>query len=173
MSLENKLIMVMDRETHKMDEKFVANYPKVRSLRGFLKGQWDLSLFDKCFPGKSTLGDVDASIELNGHTLLIEFKGSKRSMTKGQTLKAIRQAKYSNIVTIFAFGERNNPEGFLQISPSPTEKGFVSSGYIEGDIDRLCEQIIEWAKHTEENILVESKTEEWKEVGQVLQEMYS
>ena len=173
MSLENKLLMVMDRETHKMNEKFIANYPNIRSLQGFLKGQWDLSLFDECFKGSNRLGDVDASIELNGHTLLVEFKESTRSMTKGQTLKAIRQAKYSNIVTIFVFGSRNNPEGFLQITPSPNENGYISCGYIEGDIDRVREQISEWAKHTEENVLVSSKTEEWKEVGKVLTEMYS
>lgn len=173
MGLENKLVTVMDLDSLKHTEKFIANYPNLNSLRGFLAGQWDLSPFDHCFKGRNRLGDVDASIELGGHTLLIEFKGSRNGMNKGQVLKAIRQAKYSGISTFFIFGKRNEPEAYLTINPADhLPKGYESSGYIAGDMDKVCEVIKVWADHAEANSFVTSKTEEWKEVTDVLSSLY-
>jgi hypothetical protein len=88
-------------------EKFQANYPNIRTLKGFLNGQWNLEPFDECFKGANRLGDVDASLEMSGHTLLVEFKGAKGGMNKGQVLKAIRQAKYTKLVTFFVFGKKD------------------------------------------------------------------
>lgn len=174
MALDNKIVMVMDRESHNMSEKFYANYPNIRTLKGFLKGEWNLAIFDKCFKGKNRLGDVDASIEMNGHTLLIEFKRAKNGMNKGQVLKAIRQAKYSNIVTMFIFGERDNPEAYLKIEPdAESEKGFKSSGYIETDYDTVIDVITDWSRNTEANSLVKSKTDEWNEVNNIFSNLYS
>lgn len=171
MSLENVIITVSRKG--KNLEKFAANYPNIRSLKGFLSGEWDLAAFDSCFKGRNRLGDVDASIELNGHTLLIEFKGAKNGMNKGQVLKAIRQAKYSQIVTIFVFGKRNEPEGYLKIEPDDSEKGFKSSGYTLADYDMICDQFRRWAAYAQENNLVSSKREEWDEVSQVMQGLYA
>ncbi len=171
MSLTNAIVTVTIEGKNK--EKFYANYPNIRTLQGFLKGQWDLSLFDSSFKGRNRLGDVDASIELNGHTLLVEFKGAKNGMNKGQVLKAIRQAKNSNIVTIFVFGARNVPSGYLKIAPDAEgEKGFTSSGYQDASLEEINELFSDWSRYTEANNLVESKTEEWNEVTAILAGLY-
>lgn len=161
-----------DRETKEDVERFVANYPMIRTLRGFLNGEWDLSLFSECFKGKNSLGDVDATIELGGNTLIVEFKGGKSGMNLGQVLKSIRQAKYSNIVTYFVFGKRDVPEAYLKIEPSDCEDGFTSSGYIEADLAEIREEFKAWAIKAEENSLVTSKTEEWQKVKQVMTSLY-
>lgn len=170
MSLENSVITVTKKG--KTREKFIANYPNIRTLKGFLEGQWDLSAFDDCFKGRNRLGDVDASIELEGYTLLIEFKGARNGMNKGQVLKAVRQAKYTGITTMFIFGKRNKPEAYLKISPDDSEKGFISSGYVLSDMDGVCDQLRRWAKWAEEHSLVEDKTAEWEEVSAIMGEMY-
>lgn len=174
MGLENKLVTVMDMDTLKHTERFIANYPNLNSLRGFLAGQWDLEPFNHCFKGRNRLGDVDASLELNGHTLVVEFKGSKNGMNKGQVLKAIRQAKYSAITTIFIFGKRNEPEAYLTIEPAAdTDKGYRSSGYITCTFEEVCEVLKAWGDYAEANNLVKSKTEEWNGVTEVLSSLYN
>lgn len=169
MSLEN-VVVTVSRKGNNL-EKFAANYPNIRSLKGFLAGEWDLQEFDECFAGRNRLGDVDASIELNGHTLLIEFKGAKNGMNKGQVLKALRQAKYSGITTIFVFGKRNEPEAYLKIEPD-ADTGYTSSGYVLADKDMVKDQFARWAKKSEENNVVESKTEEWNQVTEILSSLY-
>ena len=171
MALENVVITVT--RGGKTLEKFVADYPNIRTLKGFLAGEWNLALFDKCFQGRNRLGDVDGSIELFSHTLLVEFKGAKNGMNKGQVLKAIRQAKYSGITTIFVFGKRNEPEGYLMIQPdAESEKGFHNTGYRLADIDTICDVFARWAKWAEENNRVESKTAEWNDVQEVFASLY-
>lgn len=41
MSLEN-VIVTVERDGERL-EKFKANYPNLRSLRGFLDGEWNLA----------------------------------------------------------------------------------------------------------------------------------
>lgn len=155
-------------------EKFFADYPNIRTLKGFLDGQWNFSVYDNCFPNKNRLSDVDASIELCGHTLVLEFKGSKNGMNKGQVLKAIRQAKYSDITTIFVFGKRNAPEAYLEIAPDAnSEKGFKNSGYILTDNNGLCDILSRWCVYAKENNCVQSKTDEWQDVQKVFSALYS
>lgn len=172
MALENVVITVTRGD--KVLEKFLADYPNIRTLKGFLAGEWNLALFDKCFTGRNRFGDIDASIELGGNTLLVEFKGAKNGMNRGQVLKAVRQAKYSNITTIFVFGKRNQPEGYLLIKPdAESEKGFYNSGYRLTDLDGLCDLFSRWAKWAEENNRVESKTAEWNDVQEVFASLYN
>lgn len=165
------VIITVTKEGKKL-EQFRADYPNIRSLRGFLNGEWNLASFDNCFKGKNRLGDVDASIEMNGHTLLIEFKNARNGMNQGQVLKAIRQAKYSGITTIFVFGKRDNPEGYLVISPDAGEQGFRNSGYVEGDMKDVQELFTAWALRAEKNNLVQNRTAEWDEVSKVMQSLY-
>lgn len=173
MSLENVIITVHDRESGKRLERFYDNLPNVRSLKGFMAGQWDLSKYDNCFSKRNRLGDVDASIEQNGHTLLIEFKRAKNGMNKGQVLKAIRQAKYSNIVTMFVFGNKDNPEEVIIIKPdSESEKGFNTSGVVECNIDTFNDMLKDWSRYTEANNLVKDRTAEWNEVTKIISDMY-
>lgn len=171
MTLEKVVVTVARGD--KQLEKFVADYPNIRTLKGFLAGEWDLSVYDSCFKGANRLGDVDASIELAGHTLLIEFKSAKGGMNKGQVLKAIRQAKYTGIMTIFVFGKRNAPEAYLKISPDDSEAGFRNSGYVLADADMVHDQFTRWAGWAEQNSLVQSKTDEWAHVTEILSSVYN
>jgi hypothetical protein len=155
LSLENAVVTVA--VGGKQLEKFVVNMPNIRSLKGFLKGAWNLATYDSCFPKKNRLGDVDGSIEINGHTLNVEFKESKWSMNRGQVLKAIRQAKYSGISTIFVFGKTNAPKAYLFFTP-----GNLQPDTIECDEESLKVVLAEWADNTEANSLVEDKTAEWE-----------
>lgn len=147
-------------EEGKVLEKFFMNLPAVRKLQGFLKGMWDLSIFNSAFPKRNRLGDVDGSVEVNGHTLHVEFKESKYSMNQGQVLKAIRQAKYSAITTMFVFGKTNAPTEYLMFTPED-----LQPNYKKCDTAGLIEVMKAWSQYTEENNLVENRTAEWELVG--------
>lgn len=155
LSLENAVITV-SREGDKK-EQFVINLPNVRKLQPFLKGFWDFTAYQTAFPGRSKLSDVDGSIELNGHTLHIEFKESKWAMTQGQVLKAIRQAKHSKITTIFVIGKTDHPTIHLIFSPDHPE----GEGYQDSSVEILLEVFRKWADWTKENSLVGNRTAEW------------
>ncbi|CDQ21691.1 hypothetical protein [Halobacillus karajensis] len=157
MSLKNKLITVTDRDSKKDVEKFICDVPNIRSLRGFLQGTWDFKPYQNCFPRMNKLSDVDGSIELAGHTLHIEFKESKFGMTRGQILKAVRQAKYSNITTIFVIGKTNQPEEILEFSPDNPE----GSGYQPCNEEQLIIYLKKWADYAKENDLVDDNRAEW------------
>lgn len=155
MSLENTVVTVTKGGEEK--ERFIVNLPNVKSLKGFLKGFWNFSVYESAFPGRSKIADVDGSIELNGHTLHLEFKESKYTMNRGQVLKAIRQAKYSNITTIFVIGKTDQPTEYLLFGPDQIE----GSGYKECSQEILFKLLQDWAAWTKENNLVENRTAEW------------
>lgn len=154
MGLENAVVTVA--VGGKQVEKFSINLPNIRNLKGFLKGAWNLSVYDSCFPKKNRLGDVDGSVEIYGHTLHVEFKESRYSLTKGQVLKAIRQAFYSNISTIFVFGKTDQPVGYIFFTPQD-----LQPDYVEADQEAIKEVLSGWAKFAKENDLVNDKTLEW------------
>lgn len=171
MSLENATITVTQEA--KITENFMANYPNIRRIKGYLEGIWDFSLFNHCFPKNNKLSDVDSSIELEGHTLHIEFKGAKNGMNKGQLLKAIRQAKHSNITTMFIFGKRNKPEAYFMILPdAESERGYKNTAYTPTNLEGVCDIFIRWCAYAQQNSLAENKTQEWNEVNRVLASLY-
>lgn len=155
MSLKNAVVTVaVDGE---QKEKFIINMPNIRKLQGFLKGQWDLSVYDDCFPKRNRLGDVDGSIELNGHTIHIEFKESRYGMTQGQVLKAINQAVNSNITTMFIFGKKDIPIGYILFT-----KDNLQPDYFESDVEGIKTVLKDWARMTEANNLNLDRTALWK-----------
>lgn len=156
MALDNAVVTVT--KDGKQLEKFIVNLPNVRKLQSFLKGFWDFAEYHGAFPGRSRLADVDGSIELNGHTLHIEFKESSYAMTQGQILKAIRQAKHSNITTIFVFGKTDQPVKQLIFSPDQPDGG----GYEESSKEILFTTLNRWAKWTKEHNLVDDRSAEWE-----------
>lgn len=155
MSLEGAIVTVT--KEGKQKEKFVVNLPNIRNLQGYLKGFWNFDVYSSAFPAKNKLSDTDASIELNGHTLHIEFKESKYTMNKGQVLKAVRQAKYSNITTFFVIGKTDEPVEYLAFSPDNIE----GTGYKECSVEILHDLLVQWSDYTKKNNLVKNKTEEW------------
>ncbi|HDR8302789.1 TPA: hypothetical protein QC153_002149 [Bacillus cereus] len=129
-------------EEHGKIKQFNLRLPHIRNIEMFLKGEWDLSVYDECFKGRNALGDVDGSIELQGWTLNVEFKVSRFSLNKGQLVKAIRQAEHSEITTIFVFGETNKPTGYLMFTPDMLE----GSGVIECDEEGIKKVFKEWGE---------------------------
>ncbi|UTV34862.1 hypothetical protein [Bacillus altitudinis] len=132
--------------------------PNIKSIVGFLNGTWNFTMYDDCFDGKNKLGDVDASIELYGHTLNIEFKRDRTALTTGQVVKALRQARFSNITTIFVFGDTNRPFEYLLFSP----KNLKGSGFKKCDTIGLSKVLKNWNDWAKKNNLVhDSKEEDW------------
>lgn len=157
MSLKNVVITV--EQEGKQIEKFKVDLPNLLSLRGFLQGFWDFEVYNSVFPGKNKLSDVDGSIELNGHTLHIEFKASTWALDKdkGQKLKAVRQAKHSNVTTIFVIGKTNKPEHYKIFSPQIPE----GTQLIPCTVEILRDVMDRWVKYSKENNLVESRKDDW------------
>jgi len=129
--------------------------PHIRNIIGFLNGEWDLSMYADCFEGKNQLGDIDGSIELYGNTLLVEFKASRDTLNAGQLIKAIRQAKHSNITTIFVFGETNRPVEYLRFSPNCIK----GTGFIKTNVMDLHSVFSKWANFAKENSLVNDSSD--------------
>lgn len=133
--------------------------PNIRNIIGFLEGTWDLKMYDDCFEGKSKLGDIDASIELHGHTLLLEFKRNRESLTAGQVVKAIRQARHSNITTFFVFGETNRPTEVLIFSPNNID----GSGIMKANTSQLRQLLKNWNRWAKKNSLIDAESEaDWR-----------
>ncbi|MED4128259.1 hypothetical protein [Shouchella miscanthi] len=120
-----RTVIVYEKETGKTLEHTDINLPAMRSITGFSKGEWNLDAYADSFGGANRLGDIDASIEIDGHHLVIEFKEHKNSMNAGQLVKAIRLAKYANTTTVFVFGKTNASKEKIMIRPSNV-KGWVS-----------------------------------------------
>jgi hypothetical protein len=131
--------------------------PNIKSVIGFLNGTWNFTVYDDCFDGKSKLGDVDASIELYGHTLMIEFKRDRTALTTGQIVKAIRQAKHSNITTVFVFGDTNRPEEYLRFSPNCLN----GTGFIKCDTIGLSKVFKAWNDYAKKNSLINNEDNDW------------
>lgn len=131
--------------------------PNIKDIVGFLNGTWNFTVYDDCFEGKSKLGDIDASIELYGHTLVVEFKRDRTALTTGQIVKAIRQAKHSNITTIFVFGDTNRPEEYLLFSP----KNLQGTGIQKCDTIILSKVFKNWNDWACKNALTSRHDNDW------------
>ena len=46
----------------------------------------DLTVFDDCFPGNMSMGDMDGWIEVNDHYLLLELKSGDAPVPTGQEI---------------------------------------------------------------------------------------
>lgn len=131
--------------------------PNIRSVIGFLNGEWNLAMYDNCFDDRNRLGDIDASIELHGHTLLIEFKKDRTALTSGQIVKAIRMAKHSNATTYFVFGETNRPTEFLRFSPKKLE----GTGFVKCDTASLSKEFKKWNNYAKKYSLLKDTDKDW------------
>lgn len=153
-SLE-KVVVTVEKDGAQQ-EKFLLDMPNLRSLQGYLKGFWDLSIYNDCFPKKNRIADVDGSIEMNGHTLVIEFKESKWGMNQGQVIKAIQQAIHSNICTVFIIGKTNNPTEYLLFTPHNLQPDYTLT-----DVEGIKKLFTDWVAYAESESLVEKKSEVW------------
>lgn len=131
--------------------------PNIKSVIGFLNGTWNFTVYDDCFDGRNKLGDVDASIEMYGHTLMIEFKRDRSALTTGQIVKAIRQAKHSNITTLFVFGDTNRPMEYLRFSPNCLQ----GTGFHKCDTIGLSKVLRSWNNWAKKNDLTNRNDGDW------------
>lgn len=139
-------IIVRDTKSKKILENVNLFLPNIQSVTGFLKGAWDLEPYAGSFPGRNRLGDVDGSVEIAGHHLMVEFKETSRAMNVGQLVKAIRLAKYCNTTTVFVFGRTDNP----------VEKIVIDRDNLEGKLERtsvidLNAEFRRWSKMATQN----------------------
>ena len=170
MALENAMVFVFQKG--KKTEHFIANLPQIRTLKGLVSSVVNFEIYNHLFKKNNKLSDVDGSMEQNGHTLHFEFKGARNGMNRGQVLKAIRQAKFSNITTLFIFGKPETPEGYAIIKPCRNKDGFDWVEYTETDYNGLCNVISQWVEYTEKNNLVKNRTAEWNATTNFLGSLY-
>ncbi|MDT0150013.1 hypothetical protein Q9R38_26080 [Priestia aryabhattai] len=123
--VQSRKVVVYDNSNGKMLERMDLELPAMRSITGFLKGEWNLDAYSNSFGGKNRLGDFDASIEIDGHHLVVEFKEHKKTMNAGQLVKAVRMAKHCNTTTFFVFGRTNKPVEKMIISPKVLQGEFT------------------------------------------------
>jgi hypothetical protein len=131
--------------------------PQIRNIVGFLQGVWDLNMYAGCFEGNNKLGDVDASIELYGHTLHIEFKRESKDLNAGQVVKAVRQARHSNITTMFVFGETNRPKEYLTFTPDNLQ----GSGIQQTNVMEFSKMLKQWGEWAKENSVIKHTDRDW------------
>lgn len=134
-----RTLIVSDSVTGQILEHSEVDLPKINSITGFLKGEWDLDRYSECFSGNNRLGDLDGSLEIDGSHLVLEFKEHMEAMNKGQLVKAIRMAKHCNTTTFFIFGRTNQPKKKIIISPK-TQKPNLS----DTDEEELKALLKEW-----------------------------
>jgi hypothetical protein len=131
--------------------------PNIKSVVGFLAGEWNLGMYDDCFDGKNRLGDIDANIEMYGHNLNIEFKKDRTALTTGQVVKAIRHAKFSSTTTLFVFGETNRPHEYLMFSP----KNLEGSGFVKSDTAGISKVLKKWNNWAKRNDRTNAMDTDW------------
>ncbi|PGM50838.1 hypothetical protein CN949_16235 [Bacillus thuringiensis] len=139
--IEKRFIKVYDKKTGILKEMGTVKLPAMKSIIGFLQGEWNLDKYTRCFEGSNRLGDIDASVEIAGHVLLIEFKADKTAINRGQIMKAIRTAKYCQTTTMFVFGETNYPKEMIQFTP---ENPYGEEGYQETSVADLRRRLKVW-----------------------------
>lgn len=90
-------------------------------------------------------GDMDMCVEVNGHLLNIEFKGSFEKVRYQQIKQAVNLAETSKVTTLFVEGNPDNPQRIFTVSHVVA---FNDSQIkpING-IDELNVYIRQWHKH--------------------------
>jgi hypothetical protein len=61
--------------------------------------------FCTCFPGKISFGDIDGVVEINGYTLMLEWKGNDQPIPKGQATMHRKTTFYGNNSVICIHGD--------------------------------------------------------------------
>lgn len=160
-------VIVQDPEG-KVIERFSFGCTAIRSIKGMMQGLWSLNPFSEALSGMNGFADVDGHTELEGRSLVLEFKQSFKAMSKGQLMKAIRQAKFQKTCTWFIEGQTDNPVRIFCINETGVEGEVKLSEVEETDIERVRERIKNWEKWVKQNSLVKgNKTEDWNIVSSI------
>jgi hypothetical protein len=161
--------VTVTNEFDKIVEKFKFNIVGMRSIKGMIQGLWSLNPFSAGLSGRNGFSDVDAHTEIDGRSLVLEFKQSLYVMNKGQVMKAIRQAKFQKTCTWFIEGETDKPTKIIQINETGLEGKVVISQVFDTNMESLIERIGRWEEWARNHSLVKgNKTEEWNQVNEVI-----
>jgi hypothetical protein len=163
-----RTVIVEDEGGSKL-ERFTFGLKGIRSIKGLLQGLWSLNPFSEGLSGNNGFSDVDAHTEIDGRSLILEFKQTLRGMNKGQLLKAIRQAKFQKTCTWFIEGETDTPVRMIQVNENGIEGEYGVSELSETSIEGLQTSIRNWEKWAKANSLVKGKkSEEWNKVTEII-----
>lgn len=107
-----------------------------------------LHIFDDCFPGHIRMGDVDGSVEINGHILWLEWK-------VGVDRAACDEIHLAQLIQARAFTNNNPKQLFWLVVGCPSTMTvryvrFMRSGawtgdWIQCDTERLRGFLRQWA----------------------------
>jgi hypothetical protein len=166
-SVEHGLRTVsVTNEEGKVLESGEIDLTAIKGVLGFLRGQWSLQPFGEGLSGRNGFGDVDAHTEIDGRGLVLEFKASFSRLTKGQVMKAIRQAKFQKTCTFFIEGETNEPKRIVCVNETGTEGEYRQTEVSATNMEDLIKRISEWERFAKDHSLVKGKkTGEWQEVN--------
>jgi hypothetical protein len=166
---QNERTVIVQNDMGKQLEKFQFDIRGMRSLKGMLQGLWSLNPFSQGLSGRNGFSDVDAHTEIDGRSLVLEFKQSLYSMNQGQVMKAVRQAKFQKTSTWFIEGETNKPTKIVAINETGVEGGVRITEVEVTDMDDIRKRIAKWEAWARENSLVKgAKTAEWEIVNEVI-----
>lgn len=160
-------VIVQDEEGTVI-ERFNFGCKGIRSLKGLMQGLWSLNPFSEALSGMNGFADVDGHCEIDGRGLALEFKKSFKGMTKGQMMKAIRQAKFQKTCTWFIEGDTDNPKRIFCINETGVEGSLRVTTIEDTDLEKLQARIKLWEQWAKKNSLVKgNKTEEWNLVSEM------
>lgn len=160
---DERLVIVHDGNNEVL-ERFRVKLNGIRSVKGMLQGLWTLAPFSKGLSGRNGFSDVDAHVEIDGRSLILEFKQSFRGLNRGQVLKAIRQAKFQKTSTIFIEGDTDQPVRMFAILETGVEGRYHATDVCRTDLEDMQDRIRSWEKWAREHSLVKGhKTEEWND----------
>jgi hypothetical protein len=163
-----RTVLVMDENGEQL-EQFYFNMNNIKSVQKWIEGFWSLNPLSEVLPKRTAFSDIDAHVEIDGHSLNLEFKRSLFKMNRGQTMKAVRQARFQRTTTFFIEGNTDQPGKLVIVGSTGIDGEIQISDLIPIDLDGLRDKISKWEKWARKNSLVKgNKTEEWEIVNDII-----
>lgn len=106
------------------------------------KTEW----FASCFPGKISFSDMDHVVERNGRALIIEWKGEKGGIGRGQEIIWGKLTRGTMLTTIVVNG---NPKSMEVSSYKICWNGKWDDAWTEAGLIDLKDRIKKWADWAE------------------------
>lgn len=163
-----RVIIIQDEQGKEL-ERFKYNMPQIRSIEHWINGFWDFTPFNEALKGRIKFSDVDSQVEVDGHSLVFEFKASLFKMNRGQAMTAIRQARFQRTTTLLIEGGKDDPKNMVTVSETGVEGEFEISGIIPVDMEKIQKFIARWQKWALKNSMVKgNKNVEWEAVNDIM-----
>lgn len=104
-----------------------------------------IHFFHDCFPRKISMSDIDATVELNGHFLFLEWKSVDSDLPVGQAKYFRQLTRNPNITSIVVFAPGN---------PNAVEKIMVVRGgdfnsWEDCSLEDLHRRVRKWASRVD------------------------